>query len=189
MISTPRLLLREWRQSDLESLIDLNSDKVVMEHFPSVRSPEESRHDFQVVQEHFEQWGYGPYVVELTSQNQFIGFVGLFHTTFESFFTPCIEILWRLRKDMWGMGIASEAAQSVISHAFTTLNLFEIYSFTTIGNQGSKRVMEKIDMTYKGIFNHPNLAEDHPLCQHYLYHLSAEKWNDIQAKKVKGKQD
>src|SRR5699024_12133542 len=66
--------------------------------------------------------GFGLYAVEEKTNNEFIGFIGFHRATFEADFTPCIEIGWRLKKEAWGKGYATEGAASCLKYGFTVLN-------------------------------------------------------------------
>ena len=119
--------------------------------------------------------GFGLWAVELSSDSRFIGFCGLSRPLFQSFFTPCVEIGWRLAHDVWGKGFATEAALAVLSLGFATYHLPEIVSFTSLTNERSQKVMRRIGMTRAGEFDHPNLPPGHRLCRHILYRISAEQ--------------
>ena len=84
---------------------------------------------------------------------------------------PATEIGWRIAHQYWGQGYATEAARAVLHAGFTTHNLDEIVSFTTVNNKRSRRVMEKIGLVYQEgqDFNHPLVATDSPLSHHVLY--------------------
>jgi RimJ/RimL family protein N-acetyltransferase len=86
-------------------------------------------------------------------------------------FSPCIEILWRFRKEYWGRGIACAAATQVLDYGFAKLGLEEIVAFTTAGNTRSIRLMERLGLTRDsaGDFDHPAVPEGHPLRRHVLY--------------------
>ena len=91
----------------------------------------------------------------------FIGFVGLAEPRFEAPFTPCVEIGWRLRRDAWGHGYATEAAEAVLAHGFETLHLPEIVSFTTVANEPSQAVMRRLGMHHDPAddFDHPSVPQ------------------------------
>ena len=120
--------------------------------------------------------GFGLWAVERTDckDNPFIGFVGLSVPGFQAPFTPCVEIGWRLAPEHWGIGLATEGAQAVVEHAFTTLQLDAIVSFTVINNRASRRIMEKIGMRHDPgeDFEHPALSAGDSLQPHVLYRLS-----------------
>jgi RimJ/RimL family protein N-acetyltransferase len=84
-----------------------------------------------------------------------------------------VEVGWRLARDDWGKGYATEAACAVLAFGFDELALGEIVSFTTVFNERSQRVMERIGMTHDPAddFDHPLLAPGHPLRPHVLYRL------------------
>jgi RimJ/RimL family protein N-acetyltransferase len=171
MIETPRLLLRAWRDQDREPFQRINSDPRVMEYFTSPLSPEESDALMARIAAHQQQHGFTFFAAELRPTAQFIGFVGIAHTPFEAPFTPCVEIGWRLAAESWGQGLATEGAQAVLRFAFNELKLPEIVAFTVPSNLRSRRVMEKLGMTYNPAddFDHPRLPPGHPLRPHVLY--------------------
>lgn len=174
ILETERLRLRTWREDDRLPFAIMNADSRVMEHFPAPLSKKESNQLVDKIESHFDEHGYGLWAVEEKSSGEFIGFTGLNNVTFEAHFTPNTEIGWRLAYDAWGKGYATEAAQHVLHHAFNTLQLDEIVSFTTETNQRSQRVMQKIGLEHNPAddFNHPKLAPKHPLCHHVLYRKS-----------------
>ena len=94
------------------------------------------------------------------------------------FFTPCVEITWRLAREAWGRGYASEGAREALRHAFQVLKLAEIVSFTVPAKQPSLRVMERLGMRREPAedFDHPRVPEGHPLRRHVLYRLPRAAW-------------
>ena len=169
MITTPRLILRHWRDEDVEPFIKMNMDKEVMRYFPTMQTAEETKAQLKRIKQHFADFGYGLYAVERLDTGQFIGFTGFAHPRFESYFTPCIEIGWRLSKDSWGCGFATEAAIACIQHGFSKLGFEEILSFTATINKPSISVMEKAGLSKIGEFEHPALPDGHVLKTHVLY--------------------
>ena len=91
---------------------------------------------------------------------------------------PAVEIGWRLAREHWGLGYASEAAWTALRCGFDRLALNEIVSFTADSNLPSQKVMQAIGMHHDCAddFEHPNLAVDHPLRHHVLYRISREQW-------------
>jgi len=174
------LRLRRWRPENLEPFAALNADPEVMEHFPSVLSPEETAAGVDRIEKHFETHGFGWWAVEVPSQAPFIGFIGLAVPAFEVSFTPCVEIGWRLARPWWGRGLATEGAQAALAYGFEHLKLPEIVSFTVPGNRSSRRVMEKLGMHYTEDFEHPRIEAGHPLRRHVLYRLTCVEWSSNQ---------
>jgi RimJ/RimL family protein N-acetyltransferase len=171
VIQTSRLVLREWRDGDLEAFAALNADPRVREYFPSVMTRAESDASIARMRAHFDEYGFGFWAVEVPGVAECVGLCGLAHARFEAPFTPCVEIGWRLAHEYWGRGYAPEAARAALEFGFKTLGLAEIVAFTAVGNAKSRRVMEKIGMTYDPAddFDHPALPEGHPLRRHALY--------------------
>ena len=118
IISTERLILRNWNDSDLENLHALCSDPHVMKYFPEVSTMEQSRTLLSRLKNMCDERGYCYFAVELRSSKEFIGFVGLAYQDFEADFTPCVDIGWRLHKKYWSKGYAREAAEASLKYAF-----------------------------------------------------------------------
>jgi RimJ/RimL family protein N-acetyltransferase len=172
-LRTDRLLLRRWRLEDREPLARMNADPRVMEFFPQVLTREESDAIADRIEAHFAQHGFGLWAVEIPGSVPFAGFIGLSIPRFEAHFTPCLEIGWRLAAETWNRGYATEAARAALDFAFIHLGRDEVVSFTVPANVRSRRVMEKLGMTRNPAddFDHPSLAEGHPLRRHVLYRI------------------
>lgn len=170
---TKRLILREWQEKDIDDFFFMNQDPKVMEYFPSLADRDKTAWLMGRFCEHHNCHGFSIYPVILKENNQFIGFCGLLSANFNSHFTPAVEIGWRFKSEYWGNGYAPEAANAMLEIGFTQFNLDEIVSFTSKNNLKSRRVMEKIGMSYniKDEFNHPNLDDDSPLKCHVLYRI------------------
>ncbi|WP_426667022.1 GNAT family N-acetyltransferase [Mucilaginibacter sp. McL0603] len=136
-LETRRLILRQWQECDYEPYIQLNADNEVMEFFPSTLTRDESLAQIVRLTAHIDQYGYGFFAVERKDNHEFIGFTGLANVRFESHFTPCVEIGWRLNKANWNQGFATEAARACLKYAFDTLKLNEVYSYTSVDNKRS----------------------------------------------------
>jgi RimJ/RimL family protein N-acetyltransferase len=177
-VRTDRLVLRGWRDSDLEPFAALNADPVVMEHFPSTLTREQSDEMVQRLVQRWEDGGPSLWAAERTDTGTFIGFIGLLAPTFEASFTPCVEVGWRLSADHWGQGFAPEGAEAALAVGFRSYGLDEIVSFTSVRNRSSRRVMEKLGMHHDPAddFDHPNLPSDHRVCRHVLYRLGRRQW-------------
>lgn len=176
IIQTKRLVLRPWKESDLEPLAQLNSDPRVMEYFFSVLNKEESDQRARRMRAKIEERGWGLWAVSAPGIADFIGFIGLDSlekSNFPAPFVPAVEIGWRLAFDHWGKGYATEGAIACLNYAFETLGLHEIVSFTAVQNTRSRAVMERIGMIRdpKDDFDHPKVPEGHPLRPHVLYRL------------------
>lgn len=177
-LHTQRLILRPWREDDLPAFAAMNANPAVMRHFPGCMSSAESDALAQRIIQHFDEHGFGQWVVERADQPGLIGVVGLQHVSFEAAFTPAVEIGWRLDSAHWRQGYALEAAQAALNCAFTQLELEQIVAFTVPANTPSQALMQRLHMQRdpSADFEHPRLAVGHPLRQHVLYQLTREKW-------------
>jgi len=172
-LRTDRLYLRRWLASDRAPFAQLNCDPRVMEFFPGALSRPQSDAMADRIDAHFKEHEFGLWALEIPGIVPFAGYVGLSIPRFEAAFTPCIEIGWRLDAAYWNRGYATEGARAALAFAFRWLQAEEIVSFTVPANVRSRRVMEKLGMTYSASddFDHPLLAEGHLLRRHVLYRI------------------
>lgn len=175
-LKTERLILRHWKDADFDLFAKMNSDPRVMEYFPGTLSKDESDKFAQRICTHLNEKGWGLWAVSVPGIADFIGFIGLMPVGFTADFTPAVEVGWRLAYDFWDKGYATEGALEAIKFGFNELKLNEIVSFTSIHNNRSRHVMEKLGMYHdeKNDFNHPKLPVDHWLKEHVLYRIRKE---------------
>ena len=147
----------------------MNADPEVMRFFPRRLTPEESAVSLARQREAIEKRGWGLWAVDV--DGMFAGFTGLAEPKFRAHFTPCVEIGWRLRREFWGQGVAFAAAQQALANAFSELRLSEMVSFTAEINLRSRRLMQRLGFSHDPgeDFDHPEIAEHHPLRRHVLY--------------------
>ena len=172
MIETARLILRPWRKSDLPPFAEQNADPIVMRFLRGLLTREESDAYVGRAERHLAQTGFCQWAVEAPGVAPFIGAVGLMQVRFEASFTPAVEVAWRLHRRYWGQGYATEAARAAIEDGFTRVGLKEVVALTALGNEASRRVMERLGMTRTAEFDHPSLPEGSPLRRHILYRLA-----------------
>ena len=177
-VETPRLRLRAWCDEDLAPFAALNADPRVMEYYPAVLDTGESDAMAGRIRARMAEQGVGLWAVSVTGGADFIGFVGLSRPLFETRFTPCVEIGWRLAFEHWGRGYATEAAQGALAHAFGPLGLDEIVAMAVPANRRSLAVMRRLGMTRSPAddFLHPSLPDGHPLQPHVLHRLRRSEW-------------
>ena len=160
-LHTERLLLRHWTDADLAPFAALNADPA------EIRRRMDAR-------------GWGMWAVEVKASQNFVGFVGL-NTNEVTPRGENVEIGWRLSRDSWGKGYATEAALAALHYAFAELHLDSVVAFTTVNNLRSRAIMERLGMhnTHEN-FNHPKVAEDSPLREHVLYEITAREFAGIE---------
>lgn len=69
------------------------------------------------------------------------------------------EIGWRLRRERWGQGLATEAAHAVLRHVFETLDAPLACAVRHPDNRASERVMARLGMRHAG-FHGPDVLHE-----------------------------
>jgi ribosomal-protein-alanine N-acetyltransferase len=181
-LHSTRLTLRPWKDEDRAPYFELASDPVVMQYLTPLITREASdawidRHHAQLAEHGFAYWA-----VELGETGQLVGAVGLSRVTYEAHFTPAIGVGWRLAREHWGKGYASEAAETALRYGFEELRLEEIVAVTLPANIRSQQVMRRLGMTYSPAddFDHPRWPEGHPLRRCVMCRMSREVWCERQ---------
>lgn len=144
IITTPRLVLREFAMEDAPVLYELNSDPEVMKYtgdppFASVEEAEEFIRGY----DHYRDYGYGRWSVLLRETGEFIGWCGLKFNELGQ-----VDIGFRFFRKDWGKGYATESARATLAYGFDELNLEEIIGRAANANTASIRVLEKLGMEY-----------------------------------------
>lgn len=172
IIQTDRLGLRNWIESDIAHYAQMCQDPDVMKFFPQTFSAEEATKHVRAFQQHFAEHGFTYFAAELQSSGEFLGFVGLKNQTFVSPYTPCVDVGWRLRKQAWGNGYATEAARACLAFAFEELKLEQVIAMCPVANVASEAVMKRLGMEKVGEFDHPAMPADSPLNPCVAYRAS-----------------
>jgi RimJ/RimL family protein N-acetyltransferase len=178
-LRSARLLLRDWRDADLEPFAKLNADPQVMRYFRAPLNRADSDAFAGRIRQRLHEDGWGLWAVEVVGEQPFIGFVGLARQTYGPQLTSAIEVGWRLAREVWGRGYAPEAARAVLEFAFGTLNLDQVVSITAARNTASRRVMTKLGLTHDPAqdYANPALDEGHNLRPTVVYRLTAAHYH------------
>ncbi|MFD9224607.1 GNAT family N-acetyltransferase [Streptomyces sp. NPDC002730] len=156
-IQTPRLLLRRWHEDDLVPMAEINADPEVMQWIGdgSVRDLEQTAEDIERWEEEWDEEGFGLFAVELLASGELAGFVGLSVPVFLPEVLPAVEIGWRLGRQFWGQGYASEAAHASLEFALQDRGLDRVISIARTGHEASENVMRKLGMELERQTTHP----------------------------------
>jgi RimJ/RimL family protein N-acetyltransferase len=146
-LRTERLLLRQWRDSDLGPWAAMNADPLVREFFTSTLTREQSAASLDRFRTGIEARGWGLWAVEVIGTGEFVGFTG-FDEVDEGMPFGGVEIGWRLARAAWGHGYATEAARACVDYGFGKLGLHEILAVAAKGNTRSHAVMRRLGMTH-----------------------------------------
>jgi RimJ/RimL family protein N-acetyltransferase len=171
-LKTDRLILRQWRDADLEPWAALNADPEVREYFPEILTPEQSAASLDSFRADITERGWGWWAVEVAATGEFVGMAGL-DPVDEGLPFHGVEIGWRLSRPAWGHGYATEAARAVLAFGFDTLGLREILAVTAVGNERSQAVMRRLGMSHDPAddFDDPTVAVG-PLRHSVLFRLN-----------------
>ena len=160
---TGRLWLRRWGGEYAPGLADVNAHAEVMRYLnggiPLTR--EESDEVSRRVAEHWQAYGFGLWAAVEKTSERMIGFVGICHPTWFPQWASAVEVGWRLHPDVWGRGLATEAAREGLRAGFDECGFEEIVAFVHPENHRSVAVTERLGMTLEHELPHPD--RDHAL--------------------------
>ena len=164
LFKSSRLGFRNWNAEDLAPMTEINADPEVMEFFPKCPNKNETSEFIQRMSKQFDKNGFCYFAVDLLETQEFIGFIGISEQTYEAEFTPCVDIGWRISRNHWYKGYATEGAKACLEFAKKKTGLTEILSVAPVINTKSEAVMKKIGMQKVSTFLH-SLLKDHPELQ------------------------
>ncbi len=156
-LTTRRLRLRRWRRADELPMMEINLDPEVARYLNRPVDVAAAGVFLAEVEAHWDRHRCGVYAVEPREgprRGVLLGFVGLGFPGFLPAFAHRLELGWRLRRDAWGQGYATEAATAVRDHAVGALGMRDLVSIIHPENERSRRVAGKLGMTVETeVFN------------------------------------
>lgn len=177
-LGTERLVMRSWRDEDLDPFAEMCADPAVMATLGPPMSRDETAALIERLGSIETANGYTAWAVERRSDRRLVGWCGLIPGTFWPI-EGRTEIGWRLAADCWGKGYATEAARATVDWYFANRPASTLWAITSNGNRRSRAVMERLGMTHRPEldFDHPRIGPDSPLLRHVTYRLGREEWN------------
>ncbi|MFK8909040.1 GNAT family N-acetyltransferase [Streptomyces sp. YS-3] len=156
-IHTPRLLLRRWDEDDLPALADINADPDVMRWTGdgAVLDLERTADDIERWEEEWDEEGFGLFAVELLGSGELAGFTGLTVPEYLPEVLPAVAVEWRLGRQFWGQGYASEAAQASLEFALQDRGLDRVLAIARVGDSASENVIRKLGMVPERVTTDP----------------------------------
>jgi RimJ/RimL family protein N-acetyltransferase len=142
-----------------------------MVYFPSTLDRAGSDALVDRIEQRFEEQGFGLWALEISETGQFIGFTGLNPMPPDVPGAGGMEVGWRLARQAWHHGYATEAARAAVGVAFEGARLTELWSMTAVLNEPSQAVMRRLGMTEVARFEHPRVPAGHRIQPHVTYHL------------------
>lgn len=144
-LETHRLRLRSWQDSDRDAFAALNAHPEVMDDLggPIDRAASDRKLDSYLSA--FEKHGYGRWLIE-DHAGTFLGYTGVMLRHDDPPLGMHNEIGWRLIRDAWGGGFATEAAQAALDDVFARIGLDEVLAYTRPDNLRSQAVMRRLNL-------------------------------------------
>jgi RimJ/RimL family protein N-acetyltransferase len=146
-LTTERLTLRGFVDSDLEPLAAMNANPEVMRYLGGVRSSEWSAASIDRCRDQWRELGFGRFAIEDNANGEFVGWVTLEPVELDGYVDD-IEIGWRLVRAFWGRGLATEAATAALTWAFASLPADRILAVADAENALSVSVMRRLGMVH-----------------------------------------
>lgn len=150
-VESKRLVLRHFTAQDADLLIELDSDPEVMRYLTggAPTLPPDLVRDQVIpnVLASYERWE-GRFGLFAAYEKETGAFIGWFHLRPERTGPlDVVELGYRLRRDAWGKGYATEGSQALVDKAFSELGVSTVWGQTMAVNAASQRVMQKVGMS------------------------------------------
>jgi RimJ/RimL family protein N-acetyltransferase len=176
-LETDRLILRSWRESDIDDFLAVNADPRVVATLGPVMDRDQVSALIARMQAHEGEHGHCMWAMVLRESARVIGWCGAIRGRFEPI-DGLIEIGWRMAYEHWGKGLVSEGARATVFWLFANRSDRSLWAITSTGNNRSRAVMERLGMVRRRDldFDHPLMAPDNPLLRHVTYELARSTW-------------
>lgn len=170
-LETERLRLRRFTPDDVDLLVELDSDPEVMHYITGGRTTprQEIVDDYlPAFLDYYRRYdGFGVWATEERASDRFIGW---FHLRPPDAADPLnVELGYRLRRDVWGLGYAVEGSRALIASAFTEFGARRVNAETMAVHAASRRVMERAGLRYVRSFY-----------QDWPYSIPGDKQGDVE---------
>ena len=156
-LATERLVLRRFRESDVDNLVELDADPAVMRYINGGRPTSREQVQADILPAFLDYYrrypGYGFWAAVEKSTGDFLGWFHLRPREGGSPDEP--ELGYRLRRSAWGKGYGTEGSRALIHTAFAELSARRVSAEAMAVNVASRRVMEKAGLRYVRTFHQP----------------------------------
>lgn len=176
-LETGRLVLRSWKDADLDPFAAINGDPVVMETLGPVMDRAGTAALIDRACEREARDGHTFWAMERREDGRLIGWCGVIRGEVGPV-AGKPEIGWRMARDCWGQGYVTEAARAALDWLFANRDDGAAWAITSLGNARSRAVMERLGMHHRPAldFDHPRIGADDPLRRHVAYELPRSQW-------------
>ncbi|KEK23103.1 GNAT family N-acetyltransferase [Bacillus gaemokensis] len=166
LIRTERLFMRKPSIEDIDEFYEIVKNNEVDKWLAVSRgmSREEAEQYVGKLIEHWNQNGFGVWLVFNTTTGEMMGHCGLRYIDG----TKDVEIMYLLDLKFWGNGYATEAAQAAIQYAFHTMKINRLIARIRSANDKSKNVLEKSGFKYTQDVNHEGHQLSYYECKEFI---------------------
>ena len=178
-LETERLILREWREADIDPFHNICSDPVVMATLGPLMTRDQVAASVARMHRLQSELGHCFWAMERKADSQLIGWCGLIRGSVATPIAAKLEAGWRMMPSAWGKGYVTEAAITSVQWAFDNHHDDDaVWAITTTENRASRAVMERLGMEYlpELDFDHPQVPADSPLLSHVTYRIQRDLW-------------
>jgi RimJ/RimL family protein N-acetyltransferase len=178
VLTTPRLVLRQIAEDDLDPHMALLNTSAVMRWLGGVQPRDVIAAKHQAARDGFAAHGFGFMMMEERATGEMVGHCGLRHVAHPLAPNPADhEIGWLVREDRWRRGYAHEAMRAVVDWGFGVIGAPQIVALTCEANEGSWRLMQKLGMERRADLDFTDPAEPEPTIQ---YAITRAQWESQQ---------
>lgn len=142
IIQTERLKFERIQCVDIDDILIITSDIQTMQYFPCVLNYQETCDIVKEIINHYSNYGFCFWKIMLKESDEFIGIAGLLHQNVYGVYET--EVAYRIRREYWGNGYATESAKACIEYAKSSLGKKRLISIINTENLMSKRVADKL---------------------------------------------
>jgi RimJ/RimL family protein N-acetyltransferase len=148
-LRTERLLLRQWREEDVEPLAEIYAQPEFLEHMPPL-DLEGTRAQVERFARQWEEEGLSQWAAEDPGSGRLLGRLGLLRHRDWPLADGPVEAGWCLHRDRWGEGLATEGGRASVECWREQLEDGQLLSITLPANRRSRAVMERLGFTLRG---------------------------------------
>jgi RimJ/RimL family protein N-acetyltransferase len=155
LLETERMYFRQFQDADAQLLFELDSDPEVMRFISKGQTTPLARIRNEIIPKFLDYYGRNPpqgfWAAHLRETGSFIGW---FHLRPDKISANEMELGYRLERNVWGRGLATEGSKALLEKAFNNWGYEKVCARTLADNMASRRVMEKAGLSFEFDFHY-----------------------------------